>query len=483
MPTQWGQYQLSFFGFFSNDYWRNVPDTAFYLRDALVPDDIASVGAGWHEFTRVRQCPVLAKVKPLLQNKEAVRQIAMEIDAKIEEHPRWTGGVALLGALEAELGNFDRSIELFNQVLKKVEQRNAINIPYESAQMFGEFLDGKNRVLDPAVIRLFEMSVRNYDTNEQLRFSALPKLARIYTEYGRNPEARQLLLRLQDNPLQSCSNIASRRLERRCTDCHSKERSIYDYALMSDGLTEAGYPVDGLLSLARIDASFGHIMSGSDKWVERNVDPDIWNLGIPRGRFQEAKLKAEAALTPEAVLVALQELKFAPSENENTARQSSTASFHLRLFDFQLSVRGEFDKDTVFSPMMNMLDFVSKPEGVEAQQATAAIDSRLFELTKEFPKSIEAAIAFTAFAFQREDIEEAQKRLKQLVTLRNRTSEKPLPEDIDLWIVARYAMSNDITRAEGIKLADLAVAAARQQSKSLVESAIKRERDAILAVK
>lgn len=120
-----------------------------------------------------------------------MRELADDVENAIEHHPQWKAGVALLGYLESELGNDERAVELFEQVLADQESP----IPYESAWAFGSVLENKSETLDKFAINRYERSLalRDVYAEDALRVSPLKYLAELYAKYNRCEEARQLL--------------------------------------------------------------------------------------------------------------------------------------------------------------------------------------------------------------------------------------------------------------------------------------------------
>jgi hypothetical protein len=69
--------------------------------------------------------------------------------------------------------------------------------------------------------------------------------------------------------------------------------------------------------------------------------------------------------------------------------------------DLMLSVRGEYGKSTLFSPVIDLLELAEKSKGDEAAVAIVQIDQLLAEEFEKHPANVEAGIAATLFAFAR----------------------------------------------------------------------------------
>lgn len=403
-----------------DEAWSHVPYPIFYLRSKLVPHEVPREGSGWGRF-KIEGVYELSEepgwgyplsLRPLLNDKAALSSLAAEVEEAVEQHPHWKAGVAVLSYLEAETGNYDRATELIGQVLADAATRP---VPSDSAFVFGMALEGKNPELDRQVMRLYESSLRNRPARV-FRASAIPKLARLHAKYDDHDTARQVLHRLEDvdyDPSGStvyCSPAFRPESHNRCTDCHSGRSNLLDFVVMSNNLTDIGYPVDALISLARIDASFSNAY-GSDEGWEKNVFPQDISLNIERGRsrFTPAKSKAENAITPQAVLDALKSGVFSGHEMTKPAAATSDSTI-----DLMLSVRGENGQATVFSPTIDVLKLVTQSEKIGAARDVVQIDVALMRLVETNPNDIETMVAATTFAFLRDDIDSAEKRLTKL---------------------------------------------------------------------
>lgn len=444
----------------------------------LIPADVEAEGAGWERFAVTsfdnregRGFGVLTNIVDELYDRgnRKLRQLAEEVAAEIKEHRDWKAGVMLLSVLEAGAGNTERAAERVEQALADSQP-----IPSDAAWMFGLALEGivgENEELNQMVMRLYH-SLAHRPQDRALRLSPLRNLARLYGRYGRTTEARQLLSRLAEVDYQfgvRCSDSLIARNANRCAECHRRERNLYDFTVMSNALTDLGYPVDALLLLARIDSSFGNIYAGTEDWARRTGRSGL-NYTYAKGPFQEAKRRAEFSGSAQVVLRALEEGVF--------ARQAATATQGSGgVIDLQLDVRGESGGATVFSPVVDILELAARKRGDEDRAANKEVDEKLAGLFEQHPESIEAGVLATVSAFLRHDPDAAESRLNKLQALRSAGPTDPQPDDLALWLVARRALGDNRTKAVGEQLANIALAAAEKQSDSWWRVAILRERD------
>jgi hypothetical protein len=310
---------------------RDNPENIFFLRVLLLPEDISAEGVGWKLFNRFQFKDSFGVINPLLQDRNVVQQIADEIRAGTDMYPQWIAGVAILSFLEAELGNFDRSAKLLEQVLARKEQ----SMPFNSARILGRSIEGKDKELDQLVIRLYEYNLAN-DTYENGNYSSPSlNLAKLYQQANQRSESRRAILRLSSTQNQTCrwfreSDGMS------CTLCHYREKSITDYNRMTEHLADIGYPVDALLLQSRIDESFRYILTTSDEQSVKIIPKlELRYYAADKKKFLAIKTKAEQGTTPKAVLQALEEGQFLDKKGNSI----SEGGFSLKTSSPLISVR------------------------------------------------------------------------------------------------------------------------------------------------
>ena len=479
--------------------WEKVPDSLYYLRCVFLPTDFEQ--PGWQRLSvshiGEKQYSVSGYLKiarPLYYNREALQQFAKEIRELLEKHPKWVGGWALLAFIEAESGNSREAVDVLR---KRFLDADSYELPASAAWLLGECLAGKDEELDRIVIELLEPCVREIATRtskralgksgKTLRLSPIKTLARLYAKYDRRQEARQLLYGLTDSANQhplvegyagniiggfafgSCGNRS------RCLACHHVDRgdsnfkSYYDFTETTDAMTDIGYPVDSLIALARMDKSYRHVFDSSQGWLENIPEWREYDEKFPSlyDYFHEQQAKAKRGVTPGAVVEALELDTF-----RRSSRIDGKDVLHL-----MLSVRGEGPdaQATVFSPVIDILKLAVESKAPNAAKDIAQLDKRLVTLSEQHPKSIEAGIAATVFAFLRNDLDSAKDRLKRLETI----TDYPEAGGTAFWLVARHALKYDETRILGAVLAERALTAAETQPNSRLKEAILRERSGI----
>lgn len=107
---------------------------------------------------------------------------------------------------------------------------------------------------------------------------------------------------------------------------HAHERGmvhrdiLVDVIVMADTMMDIGYPVDALMSLCRIDASFGNVYGGDDTWARQTAPTDLY-AGIDEDRkpFRAAQTKAEQGITVQSVIDAVDTSARSKSPNRAVA--------------------------------------------------------------------------------------------------------------------------------------------------------------------
>ena len=481
--------------------WKTIPDPIFYFRNKFLPIDFEKAGDGWELFGKLTENRYGAETqdgwfsesRPLFVHRAAMRQFTDELREAAARHKSWKAGIGYLVAFETELGNYKTAAKLLNE---NVIGSEGPNLPGRAAWMLGQAVEGKSEELDRIAVQLFEHalpliaqpgSVKQYQ--EPLRLSPVFRLARLYRKYDRKEEARQLLQSIvrtdNQHPLVKgyvpgvssyCHNSGS------CIECHRGERNFYGIATYSKVMTEFGYPVDSLLSLARIDESF----SVNQEWQHKSLYRD----------FQKQKSNAAKVVTPRVVIKALKDGSFASAAqldrrpvfyarrgDIDSAEKMNRLLLALKpeqarpsVIGLRLAVRRPKAKSTIFSPVIDVLKLAADFDGENAVADKDQLDDLLRLQSETHPDDVQAAVASTAFAFLRNDLATAKSRLESLQTMKLSEDADAQEGNASLWLVARYALANDTTRSLGEALAAKALIAAEALSKPGIKDAILRER-------
>ena len=477
--------------------------------------------------------------RPLYHNRGALQQFALEIRQLLRKHKTWESGWAILAVIEAESGDCQEATAILKQRFLQPDSIPPLAAWSLGESLAGkdkkldhaviELLETCIRQLDGKTYNLLLQDVgpRNGNPDISLRFSPIRTLAKLYAADGREAEARRLLYGLIDatnqHPLIRGYVINENERSRpytadsacktnQCNTCHRNERSFYDVLSMSDAMTDIGYPIDSFLALGSIDHSFNHLFTSPQGWVESDSAEGQWlnkmawgEYSTLRRDFNKQLAKSRMTITPKLVAEAIEQGVFQRSlrretsrhyavldlirqtdeEDETTtalralARNSNpiTSNSHTGDVDLMLSVRGSGEANTpaLYSPLIEILQLAVDSNERQPNKYIQEIDRALLGLSESNSGRLEAEIASTVFAFLRQDLDSAKKRLKRLHAI----TKYPESDGVALWLAARYALKHDQTRVLGAVLAERALIAAESQPDSRLKKAILRERAGI----
>lgn len=422
--------------------WAKVNDPAYFIRDKIIPRDVATEGDGWSRFAKKNYwalCgdPVGTLVDAsmvLQQNEEAARGLAVEVQDLVDQHPHWKGGWALLCFLEAKSGDRKRAIELFQQLL---EDHQRSPIPAANAELLASVMHGLDPAYDPFLIELCEISLETRTKN--LFASVLPELMKLYGKANRHAEAMMLARRLVDSEFDF--NGASQK-------SHGVQKAYL-------ALIDIGRPVEALLLTGQLDTGFRNSYGASDS--------GHWSLRVP---LAEAEQRAVSEVTPRVVLEALDRgafseprFGFAEAEVVSTTILPCVASSPL---DLVLSARQEARfKPAIYSATLTIFKAAVSTQKDGEVSDSNQLDQRVFQMSQQHPTCLEAAIATTCLAFYRNDISAAKSRLERLIVLRDELAKSNRIDDRALWPVAREAVAHEATKDIGEDLAEYVLLTAK----------------------
>ena len=476
--------------------WKTAPNFIVYLRATLLPANL----------TRYQR----PFSKSLFSQQKALHEFTDEVRAstgKPKSRNGRLGALLLLAVLESEIGNLEAAEKIINE---QFIGPDGPTLGSENAMTLAYGIVGKNESLDRLAMKLWESKISVQ--RDGLSYRPLPDLAKLYGKYGRREEARQLLYGLvsptNQHPLlkgyrPGIKTSCRRYHEQKCSSCHQGETNLTDYTVLSDGLMDLGYPVDSYISLARIDDSFRNIYSSTKGWLELTPDEKTYDRLVEYRNesrdylFKRRVTLASQKVTPGSVIEALrlgtveksprytkesyEALRTPISRKQKRTLELEEATDDA--IDLMLSVRGVGPeaKATVFSPVIEVLKLAADFEGERAEEDKDRLDALLRLKAEVNPRDVQAAVASTAFAFLRNDLETATERLNALERIELTNDAKAQRANACLWLVARYGLAHDSTRSLGKSIAEKAITAATGLPKTRIKEAIHREQMEILS--
>lgn len=490
----------------SSSAWREMPELIEYAREGLIPTNSQTAANGWNNL-RINSYSsdgtgtgaLTYIMQGLEKDNDTLAALIKDVTAASKKYENWHAGPALLCVLEVRAGKIEEGQKRLETLMVAAEN---IPIPMNSAWMIGQELEGKNEDLDRQVIRLYEQALSNLNTNngDELKYSPLRRLSQLYAKYDRKADARKLVYRMIDDADYSRNSASN--------PGYGESQTIDGIIAASTQMIKLEFPVDSVQLLDRI----------TDDMTTKAI---VWNGSYTKTKIERANKAANKAVTPAAVLAALDDWLDAGEAWKETSTDNSASSQKSTptdkptnkdkpepatqnsadgVIDLMLAVRPQtLDQATVKSMFVNSLELAmqesaKKPivqnknapnDGPRSEQPEVAtlnldlVDQRLAALFEKHPNDVGVAVGATVLAFMRKDIPTAESRLQKLASLKSSTGSAASKSDLALWLVARHAITHEKTKDAGQQLAQRAINAAEKQSGSLWEMAILRERGEI----
>ncbi|MEM7475534.1 MAG: hypothetical protein AAF483_11140 [Planctomycetota bacterium] len=370
-----------------------------------------------------------------------MRELIDDIKPIVRENDNWIAGSAILASLEAMAGNFEPAkqwVAANYETVRAYEQesdRDEFLASY--AGFLGVVLEGRDRELDLLVIKLYEQSLKYRNAGSPYRESRVHELAKLYHQCGRSDDGCNLLYGLVDRE----SKVDEYLVENwgRAETVNLDHERIWDLRTAVTTLNSIGRPMDSLSLLSRITfeqrRKAGQYKGGgyhyNDSYLE-NAIRDSQKLVSPRAIVK-------------ALGCGVLPIGLASNINEQT---------------------GEID-----NPIIELLEQVARTElSGESKKAFADVNPRLMEadvmgqhladLMQQEPANSDIVVAASIYAFLRDDIDTAKERLKKLAVVAE-SNPAPRAADVNLHLVAKYAVEHNETSDLGFQLAQHAMKASK----------------------
>ena len=422
------------------DQWKSVPDLIELFRPRIIPPEAVAGERGWAHllYTPGGWMPYTVdggwyyKLNQLhLIDDHMRQQLRVEAAELLAKSENWQAGRALVAILDADLGNNKTAIQWIDSYLSESE---SFELKPFQAEYIGLLLGGHGEALDSHLIRLYEFCLqerRPEHFSGPLRDSSLIRTAKLYAAHDRHADALRLIATLVNRDYVD-SEFESSRLG---PIVHDVER-VYDICAAARTLTEMGFPLDSLELMSRIHFDMRRTA------VENRG-------GILGDEIDELTMAARNSVSSAAAVEAISR----------------------GVMPLSLSLVGEHPESSQLqSPVLEVLQAVAHSnlqaghraafQAADPELADAVLmDSHLENLLAEASANVDLFIAATLFAFMRQDIEVATRRIRLLESvLETRTSLSQ--SDLGLWLVAGYARHHRETAEAGHRLAERARLAA-----------------------
>lgn len=374
------------------------------------------------------------------------------IEESIKQNAGWYGGEAMLALIDLKQGKKDAAKERFEKLVAKDEVLKSM--PPDTCWIIGQELDQFEDTRAVA-LQLFESASNNAQNrgNNQLQYSPLSRLVKLYGQMNRKEDARQMLLKqLRTSP--------NAQYDAQYASYMRIENSVW----AGDQFLDLGFPVDAIrLYRQLIDDADGLEQAGN--WYGNR--PDYF-----ASKAQAGLKKALGSIKEGDAKEAVKQL-LTPNSDLNADGPA---------LDLMVSVPDAKTIRTkhIESSLATLLESISREAKLGPE-----IDERLATLAAERPNDLSAPIALAAFRRETKS-DQAVESLKSLVAALEAKPLEEIPagrrpnsrqrrealERAAVWIVARDYLLDKEQKEVAEKLATTALEAARRQVDNTYTAAI-----------
>ena len=360
------------------------------------------------------------------------------IEEASEEMPDWHGGKAMLALIALKENDKDKARGMLESLVSDDEV--VASMPRDACWLIGQELDGHQETR-PLALKLFEKGVVGEDSNNQLQYSPLVRLIKLYSDSGRKEEARDLLLK----------NLKPNSMSYYDQD-YQQAMIVQNKFWAAERLDEMGFALDALIlyqELSTSDASLERAASWNGDSVEglkRRISTGLAEM-----------IEEVGESDPDAAMERL----LADPEDRRPGEP---------VFDLMLTVAplgGDAYKE-MSSRFIDLLASVAKGEAL-----SAGVQKRLAELHAAHAADVSISVTRALLA-EKEDRPQA---VEQLVTQLEQNPLETVPrgrrpnarqrrealQRVPVWMVARECLQDETLREDGLRLAEQALAGAQRQ--------------------
>lgn len=452
----------------NQEIWK-LPEMYDYASEVAVPDlGVGSNGGEWAAFetglsfgSNGTTSGLLARLLDIATAQNRVEDLTRKIEANLAKAPDWTAGKAMLALVRCRAGKYDEARKLIEEVLARAKDEP---LPGYAPHVLGCELEKYGPTRDLAV-RVFETTLAEADSasggiRDQYEYSPLKRLVALYAREGRKEDARRVLQHAA-RPRESSNNG---------NDDYELQMRVGTQATVGRELLALGFAADAapILNEARAGAE--------------SIAPDAPNYYADR----ESMLR----MTREGLDAALKGLKGGDLARAAsafmTAPDDKAQAVANPAVDMVLMVYPrDLDKAEVRSLFAESIQSAAgAPDGLRA------FDERLEAALKAAPDDVTTAAAAALSALAGGKAEAIRPALDRLHGSLAKSPLEPIAPGaransrqraeamrrVPLWLVARACRKSPEWSADGDKLAEIALEAARRQSDPLWALAMLRER-------
>ncbi len=374
------------------------------------------------------------------------------IETRLQEAPQWLGGEAMLGLIELKENQKQQARRRLEKLVSNEETLKAM--PSAACWIIGQELD-QFAETRPLAITLLEAAIKKGNSMQQMQYSPVAKLIKLYDDMGRSDEARNLLLKQLRSPSENAFD-----------PFYSSYQRVENSVWAGRQLLKLDSPVDAVRIFREL--SQDEAVEQAGQW-QRN-QPDYFKNQVTKG-LNDALAALDAANAPEAMA----QLLAVPKKLAKGAP----------ILDLLLIVPSINDARTkpMESPLVDLLVAISKEKTV-----VDGIRQRLAVLQAEHPADLSVRIVEAAFLLRIEH-EQAPDSLRALLAALEsqpletiKTGRRPNSRQrrealaqVPLWLIARECLAAKERQEIGEAFAARALQAARRQIDNQHTAAILHE--------
>ncbi len=376
-----------------------------------------------------------------IQGTDHAQDMRSALEAALAESPNWYGGQALLALMDIKEGQAETAKAKLEKLLS--DEELVKEMPPAACWLLGQELDAfqDTRAL---ALRLLERAATDEQSMQQIQFSPVARLLKLYVDLGRKDDARTLMVK----------KLAGQNFSRYDAQYASYQR-LENSVWAADKMLELGFPVEAVKIYQGVSDDSVALATAA-QWNGRNED-------YYQSQIKNGLSKAFASLDESNASEAMAQLL---TVNEKMASDRGALDLMVSVPD----VAGLRDQ-SMASPLTALLQSIAQQEKLRA-----SIGDRLRELRSQHPTDVSIGITLAAFE-QGTKSGTAGEALRELDAL---VAAQPLAEvpegrrpnsrqrreallSVPLWLVARECLTTPEYADIGERLATRALDAARRQ--------------------
>ncbi len=484
LKKAWSAYpdqRQQFIAYIQGDWFWQMPEMYDYAREAILPPNSTLAGSNsWHGFGQnmVRNADgnvhtLMTRLLTLAASQKKLDELANDVATAQAKFPHWDGGIALKALIDMRRGNPEQAIPALESLLPKVKNSSVNSVNYIVLWEIGQELMGHTSSIDLA-IRYLEAAMETPDSISfsGFQWSPMKPLIALYKQHARMEDAQRLVLSVSSR-LQKPGNSVNKN-----NDAYQRIRNCIE---MATEVKEMGFPIAAIHitqeQLARsedfVAAANLFAGSGGTQTIDR-MKKQI------ETSFQMSLNELKPAMLPELLAGPAYRMP-----EDQPASAMTPINIPRESIDLFLLVQTR-DLETTY--LSNAFGTLVSRVARNPELLTRTKDA-LGDIQASQPDNLAVQILAIQMSLIENQIDQSSAKINRLLesiekvpldpppskggfSISQRTAAKP---QMALWLVARECLKIESLRAQGSKLAERALEAARRQTDTGYVMAILRE--------